>query len=149
MTGEPMPVEVSIGSRVISGSLNQTGVLYIKVLDEYENSASHKLIDLVEEAKNKKAKSESFISKFASIYTPTVIILAFIIFFIQKFLMNMDINESIYNSATILVISCPCALVISVPLSFYTGLGKCSSEGILVRGSEYLENAFYFLKNLT
>ena len=141
MTGEPMPQEVSTGSKVISGSLNQTGVLYIKVLKEYEDSASHKLIDLVEEAKNKKAKSESFISKFASIYTPVVIILAFVIFFVQKFAMSMGTHESIYNSATILVISCPCALVISVPLSFYTGLGKCSSEGILVRGSEYLENA--------
>ena len=141
MTGETMPQEASVGSMVISGSINQTGVLYIKVTNEYENSASNKLLNLVKEAKEKKSKAESFISKFASIYTPTVILLSIAIFFIQKFLVGNDINSSVYNAATILVISCPCSLVISVPLSFYTGLGKCSSEGILVRGSEYLEEA--------
>ncbi len=140
MTGEPVPVEVSEGSTLISGTLNLNGVIYAKVTKLYSDSTVSKLNKLIEEAKEKKSKSEDFIEKFSRYYTPIIIIISILAFILSYFVFKNDLNTALRNSATMLVISCPCALVISVPLSFYTGLGRASKEGIMVRGSEYLES---------
>ena len=140
MTGEPIPMEVKEGSELISGTINLNGVLHAKVLKVYTESTSTKLNKLIEEAKEKKSRSENFIEKFSSVYTPIIIVLSIVIFLFSYLVFKNDLNTALRNSATMLVISCPCALVISVPLSFYTGLGRASKEGIMVRGSEYLES---------
>ncbi|MCR5741488.1 MAG: cadmium-translocating P-type ATPase [Gammaproteobacteria bacterium] len=140
MTGEAMPLAVSKNDKVLSGTINLSGVLIIEATTTYENSSSKKLLDLVKEAKEKKSKAESFIEKFSKFYTPIVILIAISLFFIQYYLVKLDFNQALIYSATILVSACPCAIIISIPLSFYTGIGRASKEGILVRGSEYLES---------
>ena len=145
LTGESLPREAKVGDEIISGCINMTGVLKIKTTKEFGESTVSKILDLVENASSKKSKSENFISKFAKIYTPAVcysaLALAILPPLIRMFGMGLsaDWGTWIYRALTFLVISCPCALVISIPLSFFAGIGGASQAGILVKGSNYLE----------
>ena len=139
LTGESVPRAVSANSEILSGVINTNGVLEIKVTKEFKESTLSKILDLVENAGEKKAHTEKFITKFAKVYTPTVIILAVIIFVIPTLILKMDFNTWLYRALAFLVTSCPCALVVSVPLSFFGGIGGASRKGILVKGSNYLE----------
>lgn len=139
MTGEPIPKDIEKGSFALSGCLNLSGVITLEVKKELDDSESSKLKKLIEEAKEKKSKAESFVDKFSKIYTPLVIGLAIAIFFIEWLIVKISVSNALNYALTLLVISCPCAFVISVPLSFYTGLGRASKDAIMVRGSEYLE----------
>ena len=145
LTGESQPREVTAGQEVISGCINMTGVLHIKTTKDFEESTVSKILELVEEASSHKSKSEAFIAKFARIYTPLVcysaLALAILPPLINRFAlgMAMEWHVWIYRALLFLVISCPCALVISVPLSFFAGIGGASREGILIKGSNYLE----------
>lgn len=138
LTGENRPISVKEGDEVLSGSINITSPIYLRVSKEYEDSAVAKILDLVENASNKKSKSENFISKFARYYTPVVVILALALAIIPP-LFNGEWMEYISRACSFLVISCPCALVISVPLTFFSGIGASSKNGILIKGSNYLE----------
>lgn len=145
LTGESLPREAKAGDEVISGCINITGVLKIQTTKEFGESTVSKILDLVENASSRKSKSEDFITKFARIYTPAVvysaIALAIIPPLVRMFGMNLsaDWGTWIYRALTFLVISCPCALVISIPLSFFAGIGGASKAGVLVKGSNYLE----------
>ena len=139
LTGESVPRAVSANSEILSGVINTNGVLEIKVTKEFKESTLSKILDLVENAGEKKAHTEKFITKFAKVYTPTVIILSVIIFVIPTLILKMDFNTWLYRALAFLVTSCPCALVVSVPLSFFGGIGGASRKGILVKGSNYLE----------
>lgn len=145
LTGESLPREVKAGDEIISGCINMTGVLKIQTTKEFGESTVSKILDLVENASSRKSKSEDFISKFAKIYTPAVcysaLALAILPPVIRMFFMNIPAEWGvwIYRALTFLVISCPCALVISIPLSFFAGIGGASQEGVLVKGSNYLE----------
>lgn len=145
LTGESLPREAKAGDEIISGCINMTGVLKIKTTKEFGESIVSKILDLVENASSRKSKSEDFISKFAKIYTPAVcysaLALALLPPLVRMLLMGLsaDWGVWIYRALTFLVISCPCALVISIPLSFFAGIGGASQEGILVKGSNYLE----------
>ncbi len=146
LTGESLPREVKAGDEVISGCISMTGVLKIQTTKEFGESTVSKILDLVENASSRKSKSEDFISKFAKIYTPTVcyaaLALAFLPPVVRMLFMGLaaDWGIWIYRALTFLVISCPCALVISIPLSFFAGIGGASKEGVLVKGSNYLES---------
>lgn len=144
LTGESLPREVSTGTEVISGSINMSGVLKIRTTKNFGESTVSKILELVENASSRKSKSEEFISKFARVYTPAVCcsalalaVLPPLVCIIAKSSPNW--SDWIYRALTFLVISCPCALVISIPLSFFAGLGGASREGILIKGSNYLE----------
>lgn len=140
ITGEAVPREVSVGDDVVSGCVNLSGVLYIKVSREFGQSTVAKILDLVENASSKKAPVEKFITKFARYYTPAVVISAVLIAVVPPLLgSSIGFSGWIYRALTFLVISCPCALVISVPLSFFGGIGAASRNGILVKGSNYLQ----------
>ena len=139
LTGESVPREVNINDKILSGCINLNGVLEIRVEKEFGESTVSKILDLVENATNKKAKTENFITKFSKYYTPIVVFLALIIAFIPPFITKTDMLGWVYRALTFLVVSCPCALVISVPLSFFSGIGSASKKGILVKGSNYLE----------
>ncbi len=139
LTGESVPREVNINDKILSGCINLNGVLEVKVEKEFEESTVSKILDLVENATNKKAKTENFITKFSKYYTPIVVFLALIIAFIPPVVTKTDMLDWVYRALTFLVVSCPCALVISVPLSFFSGIGAASKKGILVKGSNYLE----------
>ena len=145
LTGESLPREVKTGDEIISGCINLTGVLKIKTTKEFGESTVSKILDLVENASSRKSKSEDFISKFAKIYTPAVcysaLALAVLPPLVRMLAMGLpaDWGTWVYRALTFLVISCPCALVISIPLSFFAGIGGASQEGILVKGSNYLE----------
>ena len=145
LTGESLPREVSINDEVMSGCINLNGLIKIKTTKEFGESTVSKILDLVENASSKKSRSENFISKFAKYYTPAVcygaVALAFLPPVISLLFLNIDANwgEWISRALTFLVISCPCALVISIPLSFFAGIGGASHEGVLVKGSNYLE----------
>lgn len=139
LTGESIPRKAEINSEVLSGVINTNGVLEIKVTKEFKESTLSKILDLVENAGEKKAHTEKFITKFSKIYTPTVIALAFLILIIPTLIMHKDFTTWIYRALSFLVVSCPCALVVSVPLSFFGGIGGASRKGILVKGSNYLE----------
>ena len=139
LTGESVPREVNINDKILSGCINLNGVLEVKVEKEFEESTVSKILDLVENATNKKAKTENFITKFSKYYTPIVVFLALIIAFIPPIVTKTDMLDWVYRALTFLVVSCPCALVISVPLSFFSGIGAASKKGILVKGSNYLE----------
>lgn len=140
ITGEAVPREVSVGDDVVSGCVNLSGVLYIKVSREFGQSTVAKILDLVESASSKKAPVEQFITKFARYYTPAVVISAVLIAAVPPLLgSSIGFGGWIYRALTFLVISCPCALVISVPLSFFGGIGAASRNGILVKGSNYLQ----------
>ena len=141
LTGESVPVTVKENDEVLSGSINESGKILIKVTKGYEESTVSKILDLVENASNKKSKSENFITKFAKYYTPTVVIIALILAVVPPFIIfkNTSFTEWIYRALSFLVVSCPCALVISIPLSFFGGIGGASKKGILIKGSNYLE----------
>ena len=145
LTGESLPREVAPGDEVISGCINMTGVLKIRTTKEFGESTVSKILDLVENSSSKKSRSEHFISKFARYYTPAVcygaLALAVLPPLIRMFAMGLapEWSNWIYRALTFLIISCPCALVISIPLSFFAGIGGASREGILVKGSNYLE----------
>ena len=140
LTGESVPRTVRIGDEVLSGSINQSGVIKVRVTKEFDESTVSKILDLVENASNKKSKSENFISKFAKYYTPTVVIIAVVLAMIPPIMIQgATFAEWIYRALSFLVVSCPCALVISIPLSFFGGIGGASKMGILIKGSNYLE----------
>ncbi len=140
LTGESMPQDVNIGDNVLSGCINKSGLLTIKVTKEFGASTVSKILDLVENASSKKSKSENFITKFAKYYTPAVVIIAVILAVVPPIIIKDAIfTDWIYRALTFLVVSCPCALVISIPLGFFGGIGGASKKGILVKGSNYLE----------
>ncbi len=144
LTGESMPKTVCIGDQIISGCINLSGVLKIKTEKEFGESAVSKILQLVEESGSRKSKSESFISKFARIYTPAVCCTAIILSILPPIINIItgspsELGDWLYRALTFLVISCPCALVISIPLTFFAGLGGASRAGILIKGSNYLE----------
>ena len=140
LTGESLPQDVFEGSQVISGCINLTGFIKIKVSKEYGESTVSKILDLVENASSKKSQSENFITKFAKYYTPIVVIIAVFLAIIPPLLIDgATFSDWIYRALSFLVVSCPCALVISIPLSFFGGIGGASKMGILIKGSNYLE----------
>lgn len=140
LTGESVPKKVAESCEVLSGCINQDGVLTIKVTKEFEESTVSKILDLVENASSKKSKQENFITKFAKYYTPIVVITAVILAIIPPFIFkNTSFIDWLYRALTFLVVSCPCALVISIPLGFFGGIGGSAKKGILVKGSNYLE----------
>ncbi len=145
LTGESVPREIKTGEEVISGCINLTGVLKIRTTKEFGESTVSRILDLVENASSRKSKSEDFISKFAKVYTPLVcysaLVLAFLPPLVRMSVLGLpaDFGEWIYRALTFLVISCPCALVVSIPLSFFAGIGGASNAGVLVKGSNYLE----------
>lgn len=140
LTGESMPQDVSIGSNILSGSINGQGFLTLRVTSRFSDSTASKIIELVKNASSKKAKTETFITKFARYYTPAVVGISVALAFIPAFVFNIGtFSEWLYRALIFLVVSCPCALVISIPLGFFGGIGAASSKGILVKGSNYLE----------
>ena len=140
LTGESVPRNVSINDEVLSGCINQNGLLIIKVNKEFGESTVNKILDLVENASSKKSKSENFITKFAKYYTPIVVIIAVILAIVPPLVLkDANFTDWLYRALTFLVVSCPCALVISIPLGFFGGIGGASKIGILVKGSNYLE----------
>ena len=145
LTGESLPRDAKAGDEIISGCINMTGLLKIRTTKEFGESTVSKILDLVENASSRKSKSEDFISKFARVYTPAVcyaaLALAILLPLVRMLFMGLDPawGDWIYRALTFLVISCPCALVISIPLSFFAGIGGASNAGVLVKGSNYLE----------
>lgn len=144
LTGESIPKNINTGEEIISGCINLNGVLKVKVTKVFEESTASKILELVENASSRKSKSENFISKFARVYTPIVCVLALLLALVPPVVMLLLGNKAewltwIYRALTFLVISCPCALVISIPLSFFAGIGGASRKGILIKGSNYLE----------
>ncbi len=140
LTGESVPVEVKKDDEVLSSSINESGKILVRVSKEYGESTVSKILDLVENASSKKSKSENFITKFAKYYTPTVVIIAVILAIVPPFIFKgTSFTEWVYRALSFLVVSCPCALVISIPLSFFGGIGGASKMGILIKGSNYLE----------
>lgn len=140
LTGESVPREVSAGNDILSGCINMNGLLTVEVTKEYGESTVSKILDLVENATTKKAKTENFITRFARYYTPAVVVLAALISVLPPLVIPGAVfSDWVYRGLTFLVISCPCALVISIPLGFFGGIGGASKKGILVKGSNYLE----------
>ncbi|HPW52743.1 MAG TPA: heavy metal translocating P-type ATPase [Erysipelotrichaceae bacterium] len=144
LTGESVPKEIDVADEVLSGSVNISGLLKVQTTKEFEQSTASRILNLVENASNLKSKSENFISRFARVYTPIVVYSALALASVIP-LINLltnspvELSKWIYRALTFLVISCPCALVISIPLSFFAGIGAASSQGILIKGSNYLE----------
>lgn len=140
LTGESVPRSANVGDSVLSGSINGSGTLFVKVNSTYSNSTVAKVLDLVENASNRKSSTENFITKFAAVYTPIVVVLAVLLAVLPPILTgSYDFSLWIYRACGFLVVSCPCALVISIPLGFFGGIGCASKHGILVKGSNYLE----------
>ena len=142
LTGESKLSQVNEGKNVLSGSIVVHGMLEVKVTEKYENSTVNRILDLVENATDKKAKTETFVSKASSIYTPIVIVIATVVAIFLPIFTNVTYtgnNGSIYRALIFLVISCPCSIAISVPLSYFSGIGKSSKEGILIKGSDYID----------
>lgn len=140
LTGESLPRDVEPGMNVISGCINQTGILTIRTTKDFGESTVAKILDLVENASDKKGKTENFISHFARYYTPAVVFAAIALALLPPIILQQPFHIWIYRALTFLVISCPCALVISIPLSFFGGIGGASKLGVLVKGSNYLES---------
>lgn len=140
LTGESLPVSVSTGDNVLSGSINKGGILEIKVSSIYKDSTVNKILELVENATERKTKVETIVSKYSSKYTIGVMIIAILTALFLPLFTNMTYTDSIYKGLTILVISCPCAIAISIPLSYFSGIGAASKEGILIKGSNYLDS---------
>lgn len=138
LTGESMPESVEVGMEVLSGSINQTSLIEVEVTKTYETSTVSKILELIQNASSQKAEAENFITKFAKWYTPAVVVVAFLVALIPS-LVTGDWHTWIYNSIVFLVISCPCALVVSIPLGFFGGIGASSKRGVLVKGGNYLE----------
>ncbi len=139
LTGESKLQNVKIDDKVLSGSVNVQGILEVQVTEKYENSTVSRILELVENATDKKAKTETFVSKASKIYTPIVIILAIFVAGFLPFISEISYAQSIYRALIFLVVSCPCAIAISVPLSYFSGIGKASKQGILIKGSDYLD----------
>lgn len=139
LTGESLPVDISVGSEVMSGAINGNGLIEIRTTKEYGNSTASRILQLVEDAAARKGQKEKLITRFASIYTPIVIIIAAAIAFIPPLLGLGEFSEWIYRALVCLVASCPCAIVISVPLSYYSGIGAASKIGVLIKGGKYIE----------
>ena len=140
LTGEADLDKVTVKSNVISGSINMGEVIEIKATKTYDNSTVSKVLELLDSATDKKTKTETLVSKISKIYTPSVIIMAILIMIFLPIFTDVTIKESIYRGLTFLVISCPCAIAISIPLSYFTGIGVSSKKGILIKGSNYLDN---------
>lgn len=142
LTGESIPQDASVGTKVYSGTINNDGLIRIKTTKEFSDSTLSKILDLVENEESKKSKSESFISRFAKIYTPVVILIALLTFLIPSIIARFDSRTIgyLYQALNMLIISCPCSLVISVPLAFFAGMGKASRLGVLIKGSLAIEN---------
>lgn len=140
LTGESELVSVNVSDEVLSGSINMGDVLEIKTTNTFSNSTVAKILDLLESATDKKTKTESMVTKFSKVYTPIIIGLAILITIILPLIFKVPFKTSLYRALTFLVISCPCAIAISVPLSYFTGIGTASKKGILVKGSNYLDN---------
>lgn len=140
LTGESALIKVEEGSKILSGGINVQGLIEIRVDKVYENSTVNQILNLVENATDKKAKTETFVAKAAKIYTPTVLVLAILVaVFMPLIFKEVTYSQSIYKALIFLVISCPCSIAISVPLSYFSGIGKASKNGILVKGSDYLD----------
>lgn len=140
LTGEPTPRRVIVDDEILSGCINLDGIIKIKVKKEYDESTVSKILELVENASSKKSKSEKFITKFAKYYTPIVVIVAVLLAIVPPLIIkNATFSDWLYRALSFLVVSCPCALVISIPLSFFGGIGGASKNGILIKGSNYLE----------
>ena len=140
LTGESKLKEVNINDLVLSGSINLKGLLELQVTNTYESSTVSKILALTESATDRKAKVETFVSKVAKVYTPSVLILAIIVAIMFPIIFNIAFTDSIYRALVFLVISCPCAIAISVPLSYFSGIGASSKKGILIKGSDYLDS---------
>ena len=141
ITGEAKPKNINSGDNILSGSINIGNTITLKVTNEFSNSTVSKIIKLIQEANEKKSNTENFITKFSKIYTPIVVFLAILIMVLLPVLFNISVNDAIIRGLNFLVVSCPCALVISIPLSFLIGIGCCSKNGILVKGSKYIDMA--------
>ena len=139
LTGESALRKVGVNDEVLSGSVNEDGIILLKVTSLYDDSTVAKILNLAESAGDRKAKTETFVSKAAKIYTPVVLILAILIGVFLPLIFNVDFNDAIYRALVFLVISCPCAIAISVPLSYFSGIGRASRDGILIKGSDYLD----------
>lgn len=140
LTGESVPRKAAEGQDVMSGFINQDGVLHIEVTKGYQESAVSKILDLVQNASSRKARTENFITKFAKYYTPAVVIIAVLLAFVPPLVLSgAALSDWVYRALIFLVISCPCALVVSIPLGFFGGIGAASKAGVLVKGSNYLE----------
>ncbi len=139
LTGESVPRSASVGDEILGGAINKNGLLTVKVTKEFSESTVAKILNLMENASSKKAHTENFITKFAKYYTPIVVILAACLAFIPPFVSDMTFSSSIYRALVFLVVSCPCALVVSIPLGFFGGIGGASKKGILIKGGNYLE----------
>ncbi|GHU53945.1 cadmium-translocating P-type ATPase [Clostridia bacterium] len=139
LTGESLPRDVEAGGEVLSGSVNLSGLLTVRVTKTYENSTVSKILELVQGASEHKSKSENFITKFARVYTPIVILLALALAIIPTLITGDDFSKWLERALVFLVVSCPCALVISIPLSYFGGIGAASRQGILIKGSNYLD----------
>lgn len=140
LTGEFLPKEVKVGDQVLSGCINTSSMIKIKVSSEFHNSTISRILNLVENASSRKSNTENFITKFSKVYTPIVVLIAFIIAIVPPIILqDASISTWVYRALIFLVISCPCALVISIPLSFFSGIGVSSKNGVLVKGSNYLE----------
>ncbi len=140
LTGESRLIKIEKGQEILSGSINQEGLIKLKATANYENSTASKILDLVETATEKKTNTETFVNKVSKIYTPIVILLAVLVAVVLPLFLDLSFKQSLYRALTFLVISCPCAIVISVPLSYFSGIGIASRKGILVKGSTYLDN---------
>lgn len=139
LTGEAVPRNVKVDDEVLSGCINNSGILKVKVTKEFGESTVSKILDLVENASSRKSSSENFISKFTKYYTPIVVIIALFLAVLPSLILKDSFNTWIYRALSFLVVSCPCALVVSIPLSFFGGIGASSRIGVLVKGSNYLE----------
>lgn len=140
LTGESKLYEVEENSQVLSGSINQDGLIEVRVTAIYEDGTVNRILELVEQATDKKAKTETYVSKLAKVYTPIIIVLAILVaVFMPIIISEINYSESIYRALTFLVIACPCSIAISVPLSYFSGIGKASKLGVLIKGSDYLD----------
>ncbi|XMB67879.1 heavy metal translocating P-type ATPase [Mycoplasmatota bacterium zrk1] len=139
MTGESMPLIAEEGTKILSGFINISKVIEVKVIKTFKDSALSKIVDLIENSTNTKSNTEMFITKFAKFYTPLVVIVAFLLVLVPSIISLSNFNSYLYRAAVFLVISCPCALVLSIPLSYFAGIGKSASQNVLFKGSNYLE----------
>ena len=139
LTGEAVPKTIKKNDSVLSGYINKDSILTVKSTSIYETSTAYKIIDLIENSNDKKGKTEKFITKFSKIYTPIIVVVALLLVIIPVFIFKQDFNTWLYKSLIFLVTSCPCALVISIPLSYFCGIGKSSHNGILIKGSNILD----------
>ena len=140
LTGESVPREINVDREILAGAINNTGVLKVRVTKEYGESTVARILELVENASNKKASTEKFITKFSKVYTPVVCLIALLVAVIPPLVMkDQTFSVWIYRALSLLVVSCPCALVVSVPLGIFAGIGGASKKGVLVKGGNYLE----------